>query len=317
MALEELKKQLEERLSQIEEVQLIEYNSEILSSLKQFALNFVDVYNENIPYVRQAEAIWKTLSQVRSQFPEVINRNLFDQIDDTAQKWYQQQNKKASMLADVYGRKIYTAAYEFRAEVLRTQGATMEVVYVTPSGKIYKVPEENVIKKLKFTYSSSNELIGRYEFSERWLKENAEQIPISPQLQELFNKQIKKLFDSTHLNRGDISEAYAVLGLRGASRNLNNQFIKFLKQVDNISGALQGDYSESLSQTYEIKSKKASTLSLDPLLRLAKEILDSKTEKAEIQAIKQEKAKLKNQGASRYSDEIIKEVESYLTIPKK
>ena len=316
------------------QVSQVIYNDiqEQLNKVKQEAIEFANfMTNTQGLYVQLIESI-----KHRKDLQQTIEAN--GVITELFKGKNLNQNLKT------YGPEIYQRVLHFQQTLNETINRQQQIVYVwhgvdgkTPT--LLLLQDEQVLEKLKMSYSSSNNLSARFNITKtadvnQYEKiEDKMDIPQDSQNVDLLKlnqayleslsrwtksktKRIMWKTDNWHVYKiavsakGDISEAYAAalltkpinppINYEDIEWNIQS-FAQLIAQVDNISGMLQGDISTD-TFNYAIKSFSASLLGITQFISFAIEIAN--TEYLTLDTIKAKQKELADKGNVRNQIEV-------------
>lgn len=279
--------------------QVISAHQGDLVFLKNAALN----YNNIIETLKDQLALFSQILRRQSQIRKQLGTK-----NPEVEEYIQNKNQISLFLMSDIPKKLYSASFEFQRQLNEFLGQQVKMIFVVENSdgepELYEMTSEDI---LKFDYSSTNKLTARYNVTSRDLGQSLKQLQIteanlhfslaglkttyanvleryrisrSKNLRLLMWKPGNAWKKMTVSAEGDINEAYAAFVFLNKSsptfrRSLEyniDDFAQGIANVDNMSGLLKGDVTVGNIE-YGIKSAGASTLGLQQMQKIAKQIL--------------------------------------------
>lgn len=288
------------------------------------------------------QMVLKRQSEIRK-----ANRDIYNELDE----YIANKQEISYFLAGEIPKKLYATSLEFQELLNKILGQKVVMVFVYEGDDGPELYEMKGHDLLKYDYSSSNQLAARYRVTTSDLNTALEQLKLDEQMNQDFlngvkstymevlyryrcSRQVGKRVVLWYLNNnwnamkvsaeGDINEAYASFVIlndppptfqNDMEQNVADFMNEGVRNVDNISGLLQGDVRKN-GLEYAIKSMGASTLSLKQIQTLAKRIVSEegfdKEKLLQVQKELQAKGRTRNKTVKL----VEKEVDEVLSIIK-
>lgn len=315
------------------EIEGLEANT--ISKLKQAALRYTMVLNNAGPKIQQFEQILRQIKQIYKNMP-----NTADGIKRAEKELKKYERSKSLFLSSRLAAMVLQETDVFQRSMFEALGTQLKTIY-TFDGQIYdisNIPPEQIFKT---AYSSRRKFTGVYNTSAIKNLINQNLLPtiafdeqVRPVYAEALNRYkytkqtgifwhtLQRHFQKVQ-SQGSIEESFAYFGIAEQGRfqgiiNKEEQIEIFveegIKQVDNISGRLQGDFRVGQIE-FAAKSLGASMASLQQFKKLATLIVsDSFTDLKQLQAIKNKdasKGRKINAIASELTEDINQLIDNY------
>ena len=273
------------------------------NQLQVLAANFLKNYNNVKDQIYKIEDYSEKMQQLR--------HSAKNSQTSLPKEYENLEKERKNLMNKSWWEKVESNANQFQIGLNSLLNQKIATVYVSVSGKkgskkvsIYELPQGEFIKP---SISSSNKLVGRYQVSLKTLKNLQKIIPEeSRNIEDLDYTYLtaleryekmkthkfygfywinsRKKYEMVSVsNKGDIGEAYlnAALGKRKILMGKNiegnlKRFAKLVVQVDSGSGLLFGDFTGANGIEYAAKSQGASTLGMQQMVDLAKDIITGK-----------------------------------------
>ena len=262
-----------------------ELNINTVEKIKQAAQRYILVLDTATPKIQQFENILKQIKKIYQQLPQA----------KIAQKEIQKYERSKNLfLSSKLGNIILSETDKFQHSLFEVLGTKLKTIY-TFEGQIYDISDVPAEQLFKSVYSSRRKFQGAYNTSAIKTLANTNLLPtidfdkqVEPVYQEVlkrykYTKQIGIFWQTQQRHfqkvqsQGSIEEAFAYFGIakQNSFQNIINKEEKIeifveegVKQVDNISGRLQGDFRVGQIE-FAAKSLGASMASLQQFKKLA------------------------------------------------